>query len=120
MTPKNILIVEDDATIRETLRELLMLEGYAVSSAKHGRAALDLLMHGQENPALILLDLMMPVMTGWEFLEAIKDQPQLSRIPIVVLSAASTDLLGDVKASAMLRKPIDITSLLGAIERLCV
>src|SRR5215212_2491309 len=82
----DVMVVEDDFTIRETLRELLEDEGYRVTQASNGAEALACL-RTNGTPRLILLDLMMPVMDGVEFRRALQKDPRLSDIPMVVLSA---------------------------------
>jgi CheY-like chemotaxis protein len=84
----DVLIVEDDPDIREDLAELLRSRGYAVSTAGNGSEALDAL-SGGDLPRVILLDLMMPVMNGWDFRTRMLQDAQLSRIPVVLLSGAS-------------------------------
>lgn len=115
-----ILIVEDDLTIRETLGEILEDEGYHVVYAEHGQAALE---HLREPPvpALILLDLMMPVMNGWEFRARQLNDPQLSRIPIVVVSGVSNNAmrLNALQAADVLSKPIEIPRLLEVVSSYC-
>ncbi|HET6346900.1 MAG TPA: response regulator [Myxococcota bacterium] len=108
-----VLIVEDDFSIRESLSEMLREEGYTVETAEHGRQALERL-HAGVQPAIILLDLMMPVMDGWQVLEALEAHPTLSRVPVIVVSAA----VGNVPAHArgFLRKPIRFAKLLEAIN----
>ncbi len=80
-----VLIVEDDAPLRELVRRMLEREGYAVVEAKHGRAALDRLREGA--PGVILLDLMMPVMDGFEFLAELRREDAWRGIPVIVLTA---------------------------------
>ena len=80
-----VLIVEDDAPLRELLRRMLEREGYAVVEAEHGRAALDRLREGA--PGVILLDLMMPVMDGFEFLAELRREDAWRGIPVIVLTA---------------------------------
>jgi CheY-like chemotaxis protein len=113
-----ILIVEDDDEIREAMVLVLEQQGYAVNEARNGREALELLQVG-EIPRLILLDLMMPVMDGWQFRHAQLEDPQLARIPVVVLSATanlrSSGL--DLRAAECLSKPVDLTNLLAAVSR---
>src|SRR5437762_2793351 len=83
---RTVMIVEDDLDIRDALTQILEFEGYHVVSAENGQQALTQLQHG-EHPGLILLDLMMPVMDGWQFrLEQQKDA-KLSDIPVVIISA---------------------------------
>lgn len=117
---KKILIVEDDLDLREALSEVLRDEGYSVAMAADGREALDHLRR-QSRPSLILLDLTMPVMNGWQFRAEQRQDPALSGIPVVVLSA------GDYRAEQMrqlgvtdyIRKPIELKHLLRTIERYC-
>jgi two-component system, chemotaxis family, chemotaxis protein CheY len=81
-----ILAVDDDVDLRESMQEILELEGYLVATASHGQHALDLLRKG-EHPQLILLDLMMPVMNGAEFLVELRADPQLQDIPVLLVTA---------------------------------
>jgi CheY-like chemotaxis protein len=83
---KRVLVVEDEDVIRETFGLALELEGYKVFTAANGKEALDLLSKIPA-PCLILLDLMMPVMNGWEFIEAVQKDASLSTIPVVVVTA---------------------------------
>jgi len=116
-----ILIVDDDDDVRNTLGELLADEGYTVLTAVHGLDALAKLRRdGQPKPCLILLDLMMPVMTGAEFYAEQQRDPHLAPIPVVVISAD-----GNVRqkaaacGGAYLAKPLRIETVLDAIERHC-
>lgn len=120
MTGKSILIVEDDLDIAENLKALLVLEGYSTSISKDGREALDHLHADRPKPDLILLDLMMPIMDGFQFYQAQQADPQLSNIPVVVMTAG-----GNVEAKvqslgvqAYFRKPLDVDRLFATIERL--
>lgn len=115
-----ILVVEDDLTIRETMGEILEDEGYRVLYAEHGMAALAQL-HASPPPNLILLDLMMPVMNGWEFRVRQLQDPQLSRIPVVVVSGVpSTELqLNSLQAVDVLSKPIEVPRLLRVVSSCC-
>ena len=91
MSNKKILIVDDDKDIRENLEEALKYEGYDIITAVNGRNALDILLklNKDELPGLILLDLMMPIMAGQEFLKNLdeKYQSELGHIPVIVISA---------------------------------
>jgi len=111
-----LLIIDDDATIREMLELMLGSEGYTVVSAPHGAAALILL--DEVRPHVILLDMKMPVMDGWEFLEKYRRRPG-RQAPIVVLTAAQDDkrLAADLGADAYLAKPFAIDDLLRVLER---
>jgi len=118
MFRSRILLVEDDAPLRETLTEILGEEGYEVASAANGAEALALL-EAADAPSLILLDLMMPVMNGWELHLALRADPRLAEIPVVVLSAragVSGGALPD--AAAFLAKPFDAARLLDTVGRL--
>lgn len=111
-----ILVVDDDDGIREALAELLEYEGYSTAMASNGAQALIKLREG-EPPRLILLDLMMPVMNGYEFLKARQEDAQLSLIPVLVLTAGGpASGLGDTE---VLAKPVDLERLLARIDHLC-
>jgi len=114
---KRVLIVEDDADIRETLAEFLRDEGYDVACAQHGRDALDQL-KVSALPSVILLDLSMPVMDGFEFRsEQLKD-PRLASIPVVVITAGQQlrDLPADLPVIA---KPPNLETLVSMVQRYC-
>jgi CheY-like chemotaxis protein len=109
---KRVLVVDDDLDIRDVLVELLEGEGYRVSAAGDGQQALR---EASRNPPdVILLDLMMPVMSGWQFRAAQLRDPVLARIPVVVLSAFANDL--DV--AAFVPKPFFIEEVLDTIRRI--
>jgi len=93
-TPRLVLVIEDDEATREAVTLLLTSEGCDVLTAANGRAALEVLRNGAR-PDLIVLDLMMPVMDGWQFRAEQKRDPALSKIPVLVISAA-----GDVRRHA--------------------
>jgi CheY-like chemotaxis protein len=115
----HILVIEDDPDIRETLRQVLEMQGYRVDVAAHGREGLDALARGLR-PQLILLDLMMPVMNGWDFLAARRAQgrEETGRIPVVLISAVR-NLEGqrELRDYPFVKKPLDLDMLLDAIER---
>jgi CheY-like chemotaxis protein len=115
----SILIVEDDPDTREMLERFLQLEGFDVRTAANGQLALQAL---QADSALcvILLDLMMPVMNGWQFRQAQVQDPKLSRIPVVVVTAAgSREDIPSIEADGWLSKPVDFDRLLATIAPLC-
>jgi CheY-like chemotaxis protein len=116
-----ILIVDDDNSIREMLRLFLELKGYTVASAINGQDALDYLGQSPEPPQLILLDLMMPVMSGAEFRTMQRQTPSLASIPVALISADANlrDSAPTLNAEAYLSKPIDFDLLLETIERFC-
>src|SRR5256885_6745720 len=115
-----LLIVEDDADIREDLADLLGDRGYQTVTAANGVEALELLRSG-DLPSLILLDLMMPVMDGWQLrMELLKDST-LARVPIILLSGAGnlhteTASLGAV---GYVSKPFKLEQLISILERYC-
>ena len=113
-----VLIVEDDADLRDMMAQLLSLEGYQTAVVGNGREALDYLQHEQA-PDLILLDLMMPVMDGWEFRRLQQANPALAGVPVVVLSALDHQRSSTVDAAAVLKKPLDFDRLLQLVRRYC-
>jgi CheY-like chemotaxis protein len=117
---RSILIVEDDLDLREALSEVLRDEGYTVAMAADGQEALDHLRR-QSHPSLILLDLTMPVMNGWQFRAAQRQDPDLSGIPVVVLSAGDrlAEQMVPLGITDYVRKPIELSHLLRLIERYC-
>lgn len=116
---RRILLVEDDFSIRETIAEVLEDEGFRVTCAANGAEALARLAAG-DAPALILLDLMMPVMDGSEFRRLQRDDPRLADIPVVVLSAghAADQRAASLGADGFLQKPFEVDSLLETVTRL--
>lgn len=113
---RSVLVVEDDADIRDSLLVLLHDEGYRVSACSNGLEALERL-RVEESPDVILLDLMMPVMDGWQFRVQQKRDARLASIPVVVLSADTTAKAAAMDADAYLRKPVEYTALVSSIER---
>jgi CheY-like chemotaxis protein len=115
-----ILIVDDDPDIRETLSELLEGEGYRCAGAANGQEAL-LYLREAPSPSLILLDLMMPVMDGFDFRDAQLETERWREIPIIVISASgrSKQAARDMAAADYLEKPIDVALLLQKVRSLC-
>lgn len=116
-----VLVVDDDRSIREAMGELLVDEGYVVGHAGNGQEAIEYLRQRPAVPCLILLDLNMPVMTGWEFRRIQQQDPQLAKIPVVVFSADRSLSRGTatLDAAAYLEKPLDIDLLLDTVSSLC-
>jgi DNA-binding response OmpR family regulator len=113
-----ILIVEDDADLREMMAQLLTLEGFRAETVANGRDALDYLERG-DCPDLILLDLMMPVMDGWEFRRRQRAHPEYAQVPVVVLSALDQVRAADLGGPTFLKKPLDFDLLLDLVRRHC-
>lgn len=111
---KPVLIIEDDRDIQDSLKIILEYEGYLVFTANQGQQALDLLKH-IPLPGLILLDLMMPVMNGWGLAQEVEKDPNLSQVPIIVLSAFP-DKSAPIKAKSVLQKPVDLTHLIEVVN----
>jgi CheY-like chemotaxis protein len=117
MHTSSVLIIDDEEGIRETFRMALELEGYDVHAAANGKEALEAL-EQMRRPCLILVDLMMPIMNGWEFTAAVGNDAQLSTIPIVVVTAFADKAQG-VLAHDVLRKPISLDALLAVVHQYC-
>lgn len=121
---RRVLIVEDDEALREALSDALSGEGFSVAAAADGLEALDLLRLSEgPNPSVILLDLMMPRMNGWQFRAAQQTDERISGIPVVVLSAVpqlaqEAESLGLPRGS-WIRKPVPLANLLAILARHC-
>jgi DNA-binding response OmpR family regulator len=112
------MVVEDDPDIRDSLKGFLSDEGYDVLTAGNGLEALNRLEEMQQKPGLVLLDLMMPVMNGWDFLEEKNHHKNIAGIPVLVISAVpgSPRIPG---ALGFLKKPIDLNRLMDFVELYC-
>jgi CheY-like chemotaxis protein len=113
-----VLVVDDDPDIRESLREVLEDEGYEVACVGNGREALDHLKASQPRPCVILLDLMMPVMDGWQFRREQKQDADIAEIPLVVITATGKRPVL-IDAAELVMKPLDLSQLFAAVERYC-
>lgn len=113
MQSKAILLVEDDVIIRETMKDLLEMEGYRIMEAGNGKIALDILKR-DELPGLILLDMKMPILDGRGFLDLKLLDENIVHLPVIVISAtADSSLLHG--SNDFLRKPLDIDRLLSLV-----
>lgn len=119
MTNNTILLIEDDDSIREITQELLESEGYGVATAANGKAALELLQSMPTLPCLILLDLMMPVMDGWQFMEKKRIDPKLNAIPVVAFSALEERKITAARTDDVIRKPINPDVMIKVIKKYC-
>ena len=114
-----VLIVDDDVDIRETLTEILEGRGFEIVSAANGLEALKLLGSLATTPSAILLDLMMPIMDGYEFLEQVAKDPALAAIPVAVITAGhrvDRERLGT--DTLIVPKPIDVPRLVTLLRDL--
>lgn len=118
--PRLVMIVDDDASVREDYAELLREEGYQVLTAANGREALDQIA-ASGTPSLILLDLKMPVMDGWRFHRAMAEKPELDDVAVVLLSGSSDvyEEASRMDADDFLLKPVPVRELLGTVEQYC-
>jgi CheY-like chemotaxis protein len=116
----SILIIDDDEDMRVSLAEILQDEGYQVAGVANGREALERLRE-MEPPCLILLDLMMPVMSGWEFREQQRRDPQLAQIPVVILTGVrnTLDQVSAMEPVGYFQKPVDLPALLATVAQFC-
>jgi two-component system, chemotaxis family, chemotaxis protein CheY len=113
---KKVLLVEDDLDLRDVVQDVLEEEGYDVIPAADGRQALEYLRVSSRNddaPALLILDLMMPIVSGWAVLEAMRSDPSL-QVPVIVVSAGAGARPNDV--AAFLRKPFNLSDLLSTVH----
>jgi CheY-like chemotaxis protein len=116
-----VLIVEDDRATREGLVQLLELEGYDSIAVGDGAAALRVLEEDRLIPCIILLDLMMPVLDGWEFRRRQLGNEAIASIPVVILTAdpRAQRRAAELKAEKVLMKPLEPASLLESVARYC-
>ena len=114
----SILVVDDQAGMRMLLATLLEDAGYDVVEAAHGQAALTYLGAATELPGLILLDIAMPVMTGWAFLAELHRDERLASIPVMLMTALGPAAARSAPgpAVAYIEKPIDIDRLLSSVR----
>jgi CheY-like chemotaxis protein len=115
---KRVLVVDDDAAIRDTVADALLDEGYQVLTASNGAEALAEV--ESSTPDAIVLDLMMPVMDGWGFLKVCRERKLCEGIPVLVMSAYRrlAETAPDLKVRGCIAKPFELDVLLGAVARL--
>jgi CheY-like chemotaxis protein len=112
-----VLIVEDDREMAATITEVVEERGYRAITAENGREALARL--EDETPALLLIDLFMPVMNGVELLKVIKKSPKLSAIPRIIMTAANDQMIGVREDVTVIYKPVDFDALTQLLHRYC-
>src|SRR5690349_8381100 len=113
-----ILVVEDDHDSRVLMRTLLEDEGYLVHTAANGRDAVEMLSSQKVRPQLLIVDLNMPVMDGWEVMRYLRKHPELSLIPVGVQSGDNDTTLPDGVAF-VLSKPVDVDAMLALVRHHC-
>ncbi len=113
MRCRDVIVVEDDPDVQKALSQILEFEGFKVYVANNGKEALTVAQN-DTCPCLILLDLMMPVMSGWEFRQEQLRDPELAGIPVVVVTAFEESIDG----TELLRKPFLVEDVLDAVQRL--
>jgi len=111
-----VLLVEDEEELRETMREALELNGYDVVAAQDGQAALDEL-DRIEHICMILLDLFMPRMNGWDFLTQMRLRPDMAEVPVIIHSSAANQAPAGV--TRVLQKPLEFERLLSVVREFC-
>jgi CheY-like chemotaxis protein len=118
MSDSTVLVVDDDPALCELVRDVLGDSGYRVLTAGHGLQALRLL--DKERPCVMIIDLMMPMMSGWDLIAALQNDNELERIPFVVLSAhpdaRHTDRFG---RAVSIPKPFQVDQLIEVVARYC-
>jgi CheY-like chemotaxis protein len=116
-----VLVVDDDPDVREAIAEVVGESGYRTLSAANGREAMAQLQAAQSPPCVILLDIMMPIMDGWEFRAEQSRDPRFGDIPVVVLTAHANmeEVVRRMHAVDCLEKPFDLSILLATLERFC-
>lgn len=114
--PHTVLIVEDEEDLREMMREALESKGYSVVTAEEGQEALHKI-DGIDHLCLVLLDLLMPGMNGWDFFEKMRERPELAAVPVIVHSSASSRAPAGV--TRVLQKPIMFERLISVVGEYC-
>jgi CheY-like chemotaxis protein len=117
---RTVLVVEDDADLRDTMRDILHDEGYTVLVASEGQEALAAMARadGVEDPVcMVLLDLVMPGMNGWDFVEALRAQDRFASVPVIVHTSSPLGAPADV--ARVLQKPLDIDGLIAVVREFC-
>lgn len=111
-----VLVVEDEEDLRDMMREALEMSGYAVTAVEEGQQALDALAR-LEHVCVVLLDLMMPGMNGWDFVAKLRERPEYANVPVIIHSSAPDRAPAGV--DSVLRKPLSLTNLLAVVKKYC-
>jgi CheY-like chemotaxis protein len=115
---KNILVIDDDPAIRQTFQDVLEIYGYDVKTAVDGGEGIKSLNEMEAPPCLILLDLMMPGMNGWGFLDFQRENPAYAHVPVIICSAYS-ESAKSIGANNFLTKPVELSDLVGLVRNYC-
>lgn len=118
MNNHTILVIEDEDEARQILGQILEFEGFQVVGAANGAEALDYL-RASEQPCLIVLDILMPVMDGRQFRAAMLKDQSLAQIPVVVVSALEPSAAADLAAMRVFKKPLDVNALIAVVKENC-
>jgi CheY-like chemotaxis protein len=113
-----VLVIEDEDEARNILTELLELEGFNVHGCANGAEALAYL-GSSEKPCLIILDLLMPVMDGRQFRAAMLKDSEIAKIPVIVVTALDPSDASDLKATKVLKKPVNVGALIDIVRANC-
>ena len=113
-----VLVIDDDEDVRDSITDLLEARGHNVQAAANGRDALEIL-NASTAPCMILLDLMMPVMDGWEFAAHLAQDPRLCSIPTCIVTAGGQTQPTPAGVTCIVEKPFRPDDLLAVVERLC-
>lgn len=113
---KRILVIEDEKDLADLLADLLKVQGYDVDVAYDGREGLDKIAH--RRPDLVITDMMMPVMSGWDVLEKLAKSPEHEDLPVIVASAGDTEETARKYGHPFIPKPFQIGTMLSTIDRL--
>lgn len=116
---KWVMVVEDNAELRDSTIAALEICNYEAAGAENGQAALEHLEAKSVLPCLIFLDLMMPVMNGWQFLQKLQEDPKLARIPVIVVSALVGSEQSIPHVVDCLPKPLSIDQLIKVLPQHC-
>ena len=111
-----VLVVEDERESRETLQDLLELEGYEVQTAVNGREALDALNTEGDRICIMLLDLYMPVMDGWQVIDQLRADGRLGHPQVLIITSAAYKAPAGIP---VLEKPLDLDKVMNEVQRLC-
>jgi CheY-like chemotaxis protein len=112
-----VVVVDDEEEVRELVGNLLQEEGYGIASFSNGKQAIEYLLTQDQRPKLVVTDLAMPVMDGWDLVKAIQQNPELASIPVMIVTGSRRQ--AKIVGVPVVEKPIDPERLLGTVRDLC-